>query len=152
MAGQFLLVDNVDLEAVSTVHNVTVWEADYVSLICSMSYLIKQNLQSRTRSQLPKTRFSVKRGSKYRFRIINAASVDCPVQLQIESHNMTIIASDGAPVKSTDTSHLLLFPGIICFIIITISFIRYTNMTQPKVVTKSWQFSNYINVRNNCIM
>jgi hypothetical protein len=25
-------------------------------------------------------------------------------------------------------------------------------MTQPKVVTKSWQISNYINVRNNCIM
>lgn len=69
------------------------------------------NPPSRTRSHLPKTRFSVKQGSRYRFRIINAVSVDCPVQLQIESHNMTIIASDGAPVKSRPTSHLLLLPG-----------------------------------------
>jgi FtsP/CotA-like multicopper oxidase with cupredoxin domain len=100
----------------------------------SMFYLLKQNPQSRTRNQLPKPRFSVKWGNRYRFRIINAASVDCPIQLQIESHIMTIIASDGAPVKSTATSHLLLFPGIICFIIITISIIKCTNMMQPKVV------------------
>jgi FtsP/CotA-like multicopper oxidase with cupredoxin domain len=83
-----------------------------VSLRFFMFYLSKQNTHSRTRSQLPKTKFSVKWGSRYRFRFINAASVDCPVQLQLESHNLTIIASDGAPVKSTATSHLLLFPGI----------------------------------------
>ena len=115
-------------------------------------YLSKQNPQSRTRSHLPKTRFSAKLGSRYRFRIINAVSVDCPLQLQIEGHNMTIIASDGAPLKSRATSHLLLFPGKICFIKVTISIIRCTNMIQPKVVTKSWQSSNYIHVRNNWIM
>jgi Putative multicopper oxidases len=139
MAGQFLLMDNVDLEAVYTVHNMTVWKADCVSLICSMLYLLKHNPQSRRRrSQLPKTRFSVKWGSRYRFRIINAASVDCPVQFHIERHNMTIIASDGAPVKSTVTSHLLLFPGIICFVIITVSIIRCTtwhNKSSDKVMT-----------------
>jgi FtsP/CotA-like multicopper oxidase with cupredoxin domain len=78
-----------------------------------MLSLSKQNPESRTRSQLPKTRFSVNWGSRYRFRIINAASLDCPIQLQVESHNIIIIASDGAPVKSTAASHLLLFPGII---------------------------------------
>ena len=108
-----------------------------MSLRYSMFYLLKQNPQSRTRSHLPKTRFSVMLGSRYRFRIINAVSVDCPLQLQIESHNMTIIASDGAPVKSRATSHLLLFPGIICFIVITISIIRCTNIAQPKAATKS---------------
>ena len=128
------------------------FEAVYVRLRYSMFYLLKQNPQSRTRSHLPKTRFSVMLGSRYRFRIINAVSVDCPLQLQIESHNMTIIASDGAPVKSRATSHLLLFPGIICFIVITISIIRCTNIAQPKAATKSWQFSNYIHVRNNWII
>jgi len=34
MAGQFLLMDNVDLEAVHTAYNVIVWGAEYVSLKC----------------------------------------------------------------------------------------------------------------------
>lgn len=34
MTGQFLLMDNVDLEAVHAVHNVAVREADYVILKC----------------------------------------------------------------------------------------------------------------------
>jgi FtsP/CotA-like multicopper oxidase with cupredoxin domain len=104
--------------------------------------LSKQNPESKTRSQIPKTRFSVKWGSRYRFRIINAASLDCPIQLQVEGHTLIIIASDGAPVKPTATSHLLLFPGIdhittntttitttIIIIIIIIIINKYINLT-----------------------
>jgi FtsP/CotA-like multicopper oxidase with cupredoxin domain len=61
---------------------------------------------------MPRTSFLVKWGKKYRFRIINAASLDCPVQLQVEDHDLTIIATDGVPVTPTAASHLLLFPGI----------------------------------------
>ncbi|GFG33395.1 hypothetical protein Cfor_01830 [Coptotermes formosanus] len=99
-------------------HKISAYSLDFQRNIEVSSILINgegsyfvSDPQSRTRSQLPKTRFSVKWGSRYRFRIINSASLDCPVQLQVESHNITIIASDGAPVKSTATSHLLLFPG-----------------------------------------
>ncbi|XP_069675250.1 uncharacterized protein [Periplaneta americana] len=56
-------------------------------------------------------KFSVRWGNRYRFRIINAASLDCPVQLQVEKHRLVIIASDGSPVKGIGTSNLVLFPG-----------------------------------------
>jgi FtsP/CotA-like multicopper oxidase with cupredoxin domain len=61
---------------------------------------------------MPKTSLLVKWGKRYRFRVINAASLDCPVQLQVEDHELTIIATDGVPVTPTAASHLLLFPGM----------------------------------------
>uniref|UniRef100_A0A182NBB3 Uncharacterized protein n=1 Tax=Anopheles dirus TaxID=7168 RepID=A0A182NBB3_9DIPT len=38
--------------------------------------------------------FTVRRGARFRFRFINAASHVCPLQVQIEDHTMEIIASD----------------------------------------------------------
>jgi FtsP/CotA-like multicopper oxidase with cupredoxin domain len=51
--------------------------------------------------------------------VINAASLDCPVQLQVQDHELTIIASDGVPVTPTAVMQLLLSPGIKCVIYIT---------------------------------
>lgn len=46
------------------------------------------------------TIFRVRRGRRYRFRIINSASHMCPVRMQIERHRMWVIASDGEPVDA----------------------------------------------------
>ncbi|KAF7993615.1 hypothetical protein HCN44_010210 [Aphidius gifuensis] len=42
---------------------------------------------------------NVEPGVRYRFRLINTISWDCPLQFSIQSHNLTIIASDGENVK-----------------------------------------------------
>lgn len=93
---------------------------------------------------MPKTRFAVKRGGRYRFRVINAAPLDCPVQLQVEGHRLMIIASDGAPVKSTDASHLLLFPGMDLIIIIN----KYINSTRNQFDNKVRTQEYHKDVRN----
>ncbi|XP_058056324.1 uncharacterized protein LOC131207715 [Anopheles bellator] len=46
------------------------------------------------RTDVPLEVFYVRRGARFRFRFINAASHVCPLQLQIEDHTMEIIASD----------------------------------------------------------
>ncbi|KAK0076164.1 hypothetical protein PV326_011020 [Microctonus aethiopoides] len=43
--------------------------------------------------------FNVKPGERYRFRMINGCTLLCPIELQIENHNMTIIAVDGVDVR-----------------------------------------------------
>lgn len=58
----------------------------------------------------PWTIFHVRRGFRYRFRIVNSAFNVCPFQLQVESHNFSIIAtelSDIKPILDVDTLHFL---------------------------------------------
>ncbi|XP_046465193.1 uncharacterized protein [Neodiprion pinetum] len=50
-------------------------------------------------TQTPLATFHVQAGISYRMRIINAASMICPMQLQIENHTMTVIATDGSDVQ-----------------------------------------------------
>uniref|UniRef100_A0A6E8VW25 Uncharacterized protein n=1 Tax=Anopheles coluzzii TaxID=1518534 RepID=A0A6E8VW25_ANOCL len=45
-------------------------------------------------TQTPLEVYTVRRGARFRFRFINAASHVCPLQLQIEDHMMEVIASD----------------------------------------------------------
>nr|CAD7264260.1 unnamed protein product [Timema shepardi] len=47
----------------------------------------------------PLARFKMTRGKKYRWRLINSSSFVCQIQLFIEDHNMTIIATDGEPCE-----------------------------------------------------
>lgn len=55
--------------------------------------------------------FTVIPGHKYRFRIINAFGTVCPAQLVIESHNLTVIATDGEPVKPVQVNAINSFSG-----------------------------------------
>lgn len=41
--------------------------------------------------------FTVKKGHRYRFRLINAGVDYCFYAISIENHNLTVIASDGVP-------------------------------------------------------
>lgn len=52
--------------------------------------------------------YNVQRGNRYRFRIINAASNVCSFVVKIESHNFTVIASDGSVFEPTlvDSLHI----------------------------------------------
>ncbi|KAF5297473.1 hypothetical protein FQR65_LT10009 [Abscondita terminalis] len=51
----------------------------------------------------PTERFVVERGYRYRFRVINAEFLNCPIELSIDNHTITVISSDGRdfiPVKA----------------------------------------------------
>ncbi|CAG2058949.1 unnamed protein product, partial [Timema podura] len=55
--------------------------------------------------------FMVNPGYKYKLRVINAISSDCPVLFSIDSHQVTIVEKDGAPVQSQDITKLVILPG-----------------------------------------
>lgn len=38
-------------------------------------------------------------GRRYRFRLVNAGFLNCPLELSIDNHTLLVIASDGADVK-----------------------------------------------------
>ncbi|XP_052895441.1 uncharacterized protein LOC128302616 [Anopheles moucheti] len=49
--------------------------------------------------QAPLTVYRVRKGYRYRFRMISSGSQFCPFQLQIENHRMQLIATDGGAVQ-----------------------------------------------------
>ncbi|XP_035778845.1 uncharacterized protein LOC118459510 isoform X1 [Anopheles albimanus] len=51
---------------------------------------------------IPLTVFNVEKGQRYRFRLINAEFLNCPVELSIENHNLTVIASDGFGIQPVE--------------------------------------------------
>nr|UYS93176.1 multicopper oxidase 2 [Henosepilachna vigintioctopunctata] len=55
--------------------------------------------------------FTVAHGGRYRFRLINSFATVCPAQLTIEGHDLTIIASDGEPVKQVVVNTIISFSG-----------------------------------------
>ncbi|CRK86705.1 CLUMA_CG000538, isoform A [Clunio marinus] len=62
-------------------------------------------------SDAPLTIYNVEQFKRYRFRVINAASNVCPFQLQIENHEMMIIASDGSSFKPVKADTLFFISG-----------------------------------------
>jgi len=61
--------------------------------------------------QTPRERFYVEYGKKYRFRVINAGVLYCPIELSIDDHNLTVIASDGRSVEPVDVTSLIIYAG-----------------------------------------
>ncbi|XP_063699608.1 uncharacterized protein LOC134830148 [Culicoides brevitarsis] len=55
--------------------------------------------------------FKVAKNKKYRFRFINSASFSCPVQVQMESHSLDIIASDSYDTQPVTVDTLIATGG-----------------------------------------
>ncbi|XP_041972453.1 laccase-4-like [Aricia agestis] len=56
-------------------------------------------------------RFNVEQGYKYRFRVINAEFLNCPIELSVDGHNITIIASDGYDLQPITATSLVTYAG-----------------------------------------
>ncbi len=41
----------------------------------------------------------VLQGLRYRFRLVNAGFLNCPLELSVDNHTLLVIASDGADIK-----------------------------------------------------
>nr|XP_040232544.2 uncharacterized protein LOC120955589 [Anopheles coluzzii] len=62
-------------------------------------------------TQAPLTVYRVKKGYRYRFRLVSSGSQFCPFQLQIEKHRMQLIATDGGAVQPTMVDTLISTSG-----------------------------------------
>ena len=61
--------------------------------------------------QTPKATFTVESVKAYRFRLINAGILYCPIEFSIDGHNLTIIASDGYYVEPYQVESLVMLAG-----------------------------------------
>ncbi|XP_065224732.1 uncharacterized protein LOC135848699 [Planococcus citri] len=89
-----------------------------------VSYLINgmgsySDTASRQHTNTPLAEFVVKRGNKYRFRIITDTSTTCSLQFAIEDHAMLLIAADGYPVKPQVVRSLFLSSVDIYDVVVT---------------------------------
>ncbi|XP_067950161.1 uncharacterized protein [Watersipora subatra] len=55
--------------------------------------------------------YNVSKGQKYRFRTINNGVMNCPIHIHIESHNITIIATDGVDIEEVEADTVLVSGG-----------------------------------------
>ncbi|XP_076435540.1 uncharacterized protein LOC143275365 isoform X2 [Babylonia areolata] len=66
---------------------------------------------SSTPTTTPLARFDVNSDVRYRFRVINAGALRCPIQLSVDHHSLLLIASDGQPLKAVWLSSILIYSG-----------------------------------------
>ncbi|XP_038051142.1 laccase-1-like [Patiria miniata] len=59
----------------------------------------------------PRETFEVQQGKRYRFRTISNAILDCAIEVSVDGHNLTVIASDGAPFEPVEVSRFVLYGG-----------------------------------------
>ena len=55
--------------------------------------------------------FNVVQGNRYRFRHINAGFLNCPVEISIDNHTFTVIASDGNNIVPVQATFLVTYAG-----------------------------------------
>ena len=60
---------------------------------------------------VPLAVFTVQRGLRYRFRLINAGFQYCPIVFSIDGHNLTVIASDGSPIRPIQVESIVSISG-----------------------------------------
>ena len=67
----------------------------------------------------PRAIFKVSSGERYRFRLIHAGLVYCPIQFSIDNHNFSLISVDSYPIEKLDNlESAFLYPGKLNFLIL----------------------------------
>ncbi|XP_060581710.1 uncharacterized protein LOC132738260 [Ruditapes philippinarum] len=66
---------------------------------------------SNTTSYTPVEIFHVTQGKRYRFRTISNGILNCPLQISIDGHTLTMIASDGSPFEKIEVNSFIIFAG-----------------------------------------
>ncbi|RUS80325.1 hypothetical protein EGW08_011926, partial [Elysia chlorotica] len=59
----------------------------------------------------PRASFTVEGGKRYRFRVISNALSMCPMQISVDGHNLTVIASDGSPFQPVEVDSFDILNG-----------------------------------------
>lgn len=68
-------------------------------------------LPTETDINIPLAEFHVKQGFKYLIRSINAEFLNCPVEISVDDHNITVISSDGYNIEPVEVSTIVTYAG-----------------------------------------
>lgn len=60
---------------------------------------------------IPLQIYNVKRGFRYRFRVINAEFLNCPIKISIDNHTLTAFNSDGYNFEAVDVGSIVTYAG-----------------------------------------
>uniref|UniRef100_A0A1I8QBH6 Uncharacterized protein n=1 Tax=Stomoxys calcitrans TaxID=35570 RepID=A0A1I8QBH6_STOCA len=60
---------------------------------------------------IPLHQYNVSRGFRYRFRVINAEFLNCPIKISIDNHTLTAINSDGYDFEAVDVGSIITYAG-----------------------------------------
>lgn len=60
---------------------------------------------------MPTAIFTVKQNTTYRFRLINAEFLNCPIEISIDNHTMRVISSDGRDIEAVEAESLVSYAG-----------------------------------------
>ncbi|XP_076174595.1 uncharacterized protein LOC143150301 [Ptiloglossa arizonensis] len=60
---------------------------------------------------MPIATFLVKPNTRYRFRLVNAEVLNCPIEMSIDNHTMYVISSDGRDIEPTEAKSLVSYAG-----------------------------------------
>ncbi|KAH8293300.1 hypothetical protein KR018_012343, partial [Drosophila ironensis] len=60
---------------------------------------------------VPHQVYHVRRGFRYRFRIINAEYLNCPIVVSVDGHNLTAINSDGFDIEAMEVGSIVTYSG-----------------------------------------
>lgn len=69
------------------------------------------NVQEIPLEQIPLQVYHVRRGFRYRFRIVNAEYLNCPIVLSVDNHTLTAINSDGYDIEAMEVGSIVTYSG-----------------------------------------
>lgn len=62
-------------------------------------------------AMMPIATFTVQQNARYRFRLINAEFLNCPIELSIDNHTIRVISSDGRDIEPVEAESLISYAG-----------------------------------------
>ncbi|XP_066994423.2 uncharacterized protein [Anabrus simplex] len=60
---------------------------------------------------IPAATFTVEQGYRYRFRLINAGFLNCPIEISVDNHTILVISSDGQDFRPVEATSLVSYAG-----------------------------------------
>ncbi|XP_017843672.2 uncharacterized protein LOC108600530 isoform X2 [Drosophila busckii] len=69
------------------------------------------NVEKIPLEQIPHQVYYVKRGFRYRFRIVNAEYLNCPIVVSVDNHKLIAINSDGYDIEAMEVGSIVTYSG-----------------------------------------
>lgn len=77
----------------------------------NLELICMQDPESGNKTKVALAEFVVKEGHRYRFRMINACAMTCPIHLSVEGHKLKVIAMDGENIKPVVVDSIVSLSG-----------------------------------------
>nr|KAF7421813.1 hypothetical protein H0235_009649 [Vespula pensylvanica] len=91
---------------------------------------------NRISTAMPLTTFLVKKNLRYRFRLINAEFLNCPIEVSVDNHTLVVVSSDGRDIEPVE--------GMIMKVYVSAeSLVIYAGERFDFIVNMSQEVNNY---------